>query len=241
MFETFALRLAAGLVMALVILADREVHPRFYRIHWLIVLGLSGAAGVFAWDRAPEAFWLPFGLALATSAAGFWCWAVEELKVARWPVLIVGLITLFASLATKHFQTTRFADDLTAAAVLGLATTAMLMGHWYLIAPTMSLAPLLRLIRWMFVALGVRALVAGIELGLTSTTGELDKTAWLWLALRWSAGLVGPAILGWMAWQSARIRSTQSATGILYVVVIFVFIGELTDQLLQGHWAGVSA
>jgi hypothetical protein len=233
MFETFALRLAAGLVMALVILADREVHPRFYRIHWLIVLSLAGAAGVFAWDRAPEEFWLPFGLVLVTSAAGFWCWAVEELKVARWPVLAVGVIALFASLTIEHYQTARFADDITAAAVLGLATTAMLMGHWYLIAPTMSLAPLLRLIRWLFVALGVRALVAGIELGLTSSSGGLDKTAWLWLALRWSSGLIGPAILGWMAWQSARIRATQSATGILYVVVIFVFIGELTDQLLQ--------
>jgi hypothetical protein len=37
-----------------------------------------------------------------------------------------------------------------------------------------------------------------------------------------------------MAWQSARIRSTQSATGILYVVVIFCFLGELTSQLLLG-------
>src|SRR5439155_1443881 len=38
--------------------------------------------------------------------------------------------------------------------------------------------------------------------------------------------------LAWMAWQAARIRSTQSVTGILYVVVIFCFLGELTNQLL---------
>jgi hypothetical protein len=35
-----------------------------------------------------------------------------------------------------------------------------------------------------------------------------------------------------MTWQTAKIRSTQSATGILYVVVIFCFLGELTGQLL---------
>jgi hypothetical protein len=35
-----------------------------------------------------------------------------------------------------------------------------------------------------------------------------------------------------MAWETARIRSTQSATGILYVVVILVFLGELTSLLL---------
>jgi hypothetical protein len=35
-----------------------------------------------------------------------------------------------------------------------------------------------------------------------------------------------------MAWETARIRSTQSATGILYVAVIMCFLGELTSQLL---------
>ena len=51
-------------------------------------------------------------------------------------------------------------------------------------------------------------------------------------AVRWGLGFVGPLVLGWMAWETARIRSTQSATGILYVVVIFCFLGELTSQLL---------
>ena len=45
---------------------------------------------------------------------------------------------------------------------------------------------------------------------------------------------VGPLALGWMAWETAKIRSTQSATGILYVVVILCFLGELTSQLLLG-------
>src|SRR5262249_37027604 len=54
----------------------------------------------------------------------------------------------------------------------------------------------------------------------------------LWLPLRWGLGFVGPLVLGGMAWQTARMRSTQSATGILYVVVIFCFLGELTAELL---------
>jgi hypothetical protein len=52
--------------------------------------------------------------------------------------------------------------------------------------------------------------------------------------LRWLLGFLAPLGLDWMAWQTARIRSTQSATGILYVVVIFCFLGELTSQLLRG-------
>ena len=53
------------------------------------------------------------------------------------------------------------------------------------------------------------------------------------VAVALGLGLAGPLLFGWMAWQAARIRSTQSATGILYVVVIFCFLGELTSLLLQ--------
>ena len=44
MFETFALRLATGLVIALTVLPANDVHPRFYRIQWLLALALLGAA-----------------------------------------------------------------------------------------------------------------------------------------------------------------------------------------------------
>ena len=35
-----------------------------------------------------------------------------------------------------------------------------------------------------------------------------------------------------MAWRTTRLRNTQSSTGILYVMVVFVCVGELTAQLL---------
>ena len=56
---------------------------------------------------------------------------------------------------------------------------------------------------------------------------------WLWLPVRWLVGFAGPLLLGWMAWRCAGIRSTQSATGILYVVVVLVFIGELTGEVVH--------
>ena len=40
-------------------------------------------------------------------------------------------------------------------------------------------------------------------------------------------GFVAPLVLLWLAWRCVRIRSNQSATGILYVVVAFVLIGEI--------------
>jgi hypothetical protein len=114
----------------------------------------------------------------------------------------------------------------------------MLIGHSYLIAPAMSLTPLRRLLGGLFVALFLRMGVAA--LGLSSWTAEhslvnLTGETMMWLPVRWLVGLAIPLILAWMTWQAARIRSTQSATGILYVVVIMCFLGELTNQLLFDH------
>src|SRR5262249_54375253 len=108
-----------------------------------------------------------------------------------------------------------------------------LVGHFYLIAPAMSLAPLLRLLRALFAAGLVRLAVAGAGLWhWTADPSLVNLETALWLVPRWGVGLVGPLALGWMAWEAAKIRSTQSATGILYVAVIFCFLGEMTGLLL---------
>ena len=125
----------------------------------------------------------------------------------------------------------------TLAAVLGTATTAMLMGHSYLIAPAMSLTPLLRLVASLFVSLLARALAGGLAFWTSGISlSKLDDTTMV-LPVRWGPGIVLPLVLAVMAWQTARMRSTQSATGILYVAVIFCFVGELTSQLLY-QWNG---
>ena len=125
--------------------------------------------------------------------------------------------------------------DLTSAAVLGAALTAMLMGHSYLIAPSMSLRPLLVLIAALAVSVAARMAVDGASFFTAGRPiGSLDNEVILLLLVRWAVGFAGVLGLTWMAWQTARIRSTQSATGILYVVVIFCFLGELTSQLLAG-------
>jgi hypothetical protein len=117
--------------------------------------------------------------------------------------------------------------------------SAMLMGHSYLTAPSMSIKPLLRLLVALFVATMLRMLYAAGEVCyLSSLTWTND--IWLWLPVRWGVGLFGPLVGGWMAWRCAKIRSTQSATGILYVVVVLCFIGELIGELLRRTWLEIS-
>lgn len=126
-------------------------------------------------------------------------------------------------------------DDLLAALVLGSATTAMLMGHSYLIAPAMTIAPLMRLLGALAISVILRIGLACLGLWWWTSnqpTSNLGTDVLFWLPVRWLLGLIAPLVLGWMAWETARIRSTQSATGILYVVVIVSFLGELTSMLL---------
>ena len=126
----------------------------------------------------------------------------------------------------------------TSGLVLGVTFAAMLLGHWYLNSPGMELAPLRRLITAAAVAVAIQSLVSAVGLGIEVSAGSRVTVSWLlFVVLRWSFGLVGVAALLWMARQTLKIPNTQSATGILYVAVIGVFVGELTGLLLSAESA----
>jgi hypothetical protein len=259
MLGLFCLRLASGLIGALLLFAPRLVNPRFYRVHFLTALGLTAVAVVVLWDLSGVWVWAA-GSAMLLAFAGSLVWSLEGAPGGRILIglalaALVGTLGLASQTRLEAVEAERakvrwatvsvpcaeclraegLADDLTSAALLGTATTAMLMGHSYLIAPSMSLTPLLRLLTGLFVALLLRFGLAAAALW--SSTAErsffdLDQETMLWLPLRWAVGLASPLVLTWMAREAAKIRSTQSATGILYVVVICCFLGELTSQLL---------
>jgi hypothetical protein len=241
MVATFCLRLACGLLAVLPLLPAEQVPPRFYRVHFLTALGLLAVAGFFLRDVAAAPFWLALGLGAGCCFAGSVVWHLNDApfgKTVIWlgAAAVTGCLILGGRLQQKEAEAAaRIGDDLASAALLGSATTAMLMGHSYLIAPAMSMAPLMRLLAALAGAVAVRVAVAGLGLWLWTSrpgAGTLETELLVWLPVRWGLGLLGPMFLGWMAWETARIRSTQSATGILYVVVIVCFLGELTGQLL---------
>ena len=53
-------------------------------------------------------------------------------------------------------------------------------------------------------------------------------------AMRWGLGFVGAAVSVYLARRTVEIRSTQSATGIIYITSIFVLFGELTSIVGAG-------
>jgi hypothetical protein len=259
MVAIFCLRLAAGLIGSLVLFCPSHVNPRFYRVHFLVAMALAAATAFLA-REVPGAWKWGLYAAIALAGAGFLAWSLEGAPLGR---ILIGLtaaaLAVTLGLASPvRLQTPAagqarirstaadlgppgwyragiLADELTSAALLGCATTAMLMGHSYLIAPSMSLTPLLRLLAGLSGSLLLRMVLASASLW-SWASGDMPispgSDTMLWLPVRWGVGLVAPLVLAWMARAATKIHSTQSATGILYVVVIFCFVGELTSQLL---------
>jgi len=151
--------------------------------------------------------------------------------------LVACCLPLFAT--ASKLVVIQLADRVTSGLILGLVSTSMLLGHWYLNTPTMKLEPLRRLIVLLALAVLGRMVVSGAGAWLEATrlasSSELPQSWTMFLALRWLTGLVGTLILAALTWQTLKIPNTQSATGILYAAVVLTFIGELTSQLMSAE------
>ncbi len=126
--------------------------------------------------------------------------------------------------------------------LLGSVTVAWLLGHRYLTASEMTIDPLKRASQLLFVALGARwsfllimLSVGALASGVTDSGGAFSTrlaSSWMPLSMRIGIGLVLPTVFAYMVWQCVRLRSTQSATGILFFMSILVAVGELTSRSL---------
>jgi hypothetical protein len=181
------------------------------------------------------------GLAAAAavlSYAGSVCWLYEAKRAGKVMLWLVAACALAAACVGVPHNPLEVLSVVTSGLLLGLTTAAMLLGHWYLNSPGMELEPLRRLLRLMAAAVVAQVIVSVVGLvGVVQATDDVSFSWLLFVVLRWSFGLVFVLALVWMAWQTLKIPNTQSATGILYVAVIGVFVGELTGLLLSAESA----
>jgi hypothetical protein len=172
------------------------------------------------------------------SYAGSVCWLYEAKRAGKVMLWLVAACALAAACIGVPHSPLEVLSVVTSGLLLGLTTAAMLLGHWYLNSPGMELEPLRRLLRLMAAAVVAQVVVSVVGLvGVVQATGDVSFSWLLFVVLRWSFGLVFVLALVWMAWQTLKIPNTQSATGILYVAVIGVFVGELTGLLLSAESA----
>jgi hypothetical protein len=165
-------------------------------------------------------------------------------RTARLPLLGASLAAGLASMASASPSPERalvLAAALTSAVLLGAAFSAMVLGHWYLVVLDLPIVALRRLTVLLAAGLVARAVMVGIALvavaGAHEAAAAVAAGRWdndgvfVWMRLLF--GIAGPLSLIGFVWKTVEIRSTQSATGILYVQLFLVMSGELLATYLR--------
>jgi len=186
----------------------------------------------------------------SVAALAFVCAVVTERLSLQKPLLSVavgfGSVGLFLdgyhSLdpvvpAWAHWLTAAY--FLLSAFFLGSVVFSMILGHWYLVVPTLPIRPLRLLTMIMMGSVICKILLACLTLIVFWTWGNLGQKETLsaftgiggvFLWARVLFGFLGPLVVAFMTWETVKINSTQSATGLLYVATVFALIGEIFSK-----------
>ncbi len=250
----FLAHLGIGIVFTLV-LVGREAGVKFFRFN----AGFAAVLLLVALAMRPEpvrlgadAQGVALALLLTATAAVLVYWATIGRVLARlrplwvWTAVLSGGAALVAQgLAAAGGgglpAALTAASFLTSAALLGGTSTAMILGHWYLVLPSMDVSLLQSVVRFHIGSTALRILVVAAAVWWAIAVAELPGVPFdryvlsidgVFFWQRVLFGLLGPVVLAYLTWETAKIRSTQSATGILYVDFFTVIVGEVLAKYL---------
>jgi hypothetical protein len=154
-------------------------------------------------------------------------------------VALLAAVAYYVSLPTWGFAGALL-SIIAGTLAVGLVVLAMTLGHWYLTAPRLPREPLQELTLLLVAAVGVQTVLLVINVlipvreapaataFLGSTTLGENPAFWLRIMI----GLLFPAALGYMSFISSRgypanENAMMSATGLLYIAVGAVLVGEV--------------
>jgi hypothetical protein len=255
----FLSHLGVGIAVTLVFVS-RDAGVKFFRFNAglaaiLIAVGLAFqyAPGVPDADQSRLA---QFGLlALVCAEAAlvvYWATIGRMLAAIRPTIVAVGagggaIAIVLQALAVSAdrslpVQALTVASFISSAAMLGGACTAMILGHWYLILPSMQVSHLQSIVKLHIGSMIVRVAVVTAAVVFAIATWQpglgpsfrhyMMSVDGIFFWQRVAFGLAGPAVLSYLTWETAKIRATQSATGILYVDFFTVVVGEVLAKYI---------
>jgi hypothetical protein len=154
-------------------------------------------------------------------------------------VVLVGVVSYYVSLPTWGFAGTLLSFVAGTVAV-GAVVIAMTLGHWYLMTPRLPGQPLQEMTLLLLAAIGLQAvlLIVNVFIPARETpeataflgSNELGANPAFWLRI--TIGLLFPAALTYMSYISSKgypknEMAMMSATGLLYIAVGAVLVGEV--------------
>ncbi|HZH84549.1 MAG TPA: hypothetical protein VFD87_15475 [Phototrophicaceae bacterium] len=259
-FLVFLYQIAFGGLVALAGTPFHEIERAFYKstagvLYVIALLELWGESSLFirgmlqgsAWgNRLEIIFHVIFVLAFSCYMASLW----TELPVFRArsfaASILTGLVGLMLS-AQRFYDAPFFSLEtlvypsmfLVSALLLGSVTVGMLIGHWYLIDTGQSLDPFIRIYKFFVFSLIAQCILLALFpvllhfLGMSSTLKAMEQ---LWrqhstlLVTRVVVGQCAPLVLSWMIWRTLLIPHTMAATGLFYIALLGVFVGEILGR-----------
>ncbi len=198
------------------------IGARFYRVAISVALGLAVLATLLTKGTNPYL--------IAFSAMTFATVVLSNsdrlLAFLSYTLAAAGLLLIPISLAGDLLTSLL---GILSAVLLGSSTLSMMLGHSFLANARLPFEILIKSCLILTAAIIVRVVssVIWFDTGKLITVGSKDQLLLVIAAVRFSAGILFALIMTLMALSCARIRSNQSATGILYVIVGFVLVGEM--------------
>ncbi|HEY0157305.1 MAG TPA: hypothetical protein VGF28_08480 [Thermoanaerobaculia bacterium] len=232
----FLIDSAAGLYLFLPLVGRRNAGVKFYRLIFIIGAALALGAAISHAMAGRRDLAVADTVVVALTLLVYLVLRYPKRLIFRGSAALLGASYLVAAVMAYHAAVRpahlawSIAGALASIGLLGSVNLAMLLGHWYLVVRGMSIDPLKRLTIATLVAALVKIalVVVVIAFARPAVAGDI----FFWMRAGW--GLLGPLVLYPMVWGTVKIRSTMAATGILYVDVVAVIIGEVLGGWLSG-------
>jgi hypothetical protein len=259
-FLIFFYQVALGGLFALAATPFHELERGFYKstggvLFLIAIIGLWGQSR-FYWERVTHSltmltaaeifFHLLFTISLGCYLFSLWG-AKQRFRARSFSTsILAGLAGLLVSAHNFYraplvsFETLIYPlSFLLSSLLLGSVTVGMLIGHWYLIDTGQSLDPFIRVYKFFVAALiaqGVFFICGPLLLYFLGSNGSVANMQRLWLnystllVTRLAVGQIGPLILSLMIWRTLLIPHTMAATGLFYIALLGVFVGEILGR-----------
>lgn len=180
-----------------------------------ILIATNVVASIFHRDHKSQLMWALYGIQIATFCTlTFYTFAFNPLWIMFFMMSMV---------------------------LLGISNFSMILGHYYLVVPKLTEEPLIYCLYILWVtfflkiisSLAVIFSLAAPYLQEGTILGDGYMYNWLFISMRYLWGFLAPVILSFFTFRLCRLRSIQSATGVLYIVEFFVIVGELISVYLM--------
>jgi protein NrfD len=249
----FLSHLGLGVVFTLACIS-REAGVKFFRFNAGLAAILLAAACALRSEDGATAARLGFQALVCAEAAVVLYWLTVGRALARMRPAILGVACLAGVVAIVAqavaaasgrpipTQALTVASFLSSSALLGGACTAMILGHWYLVIPSLDVTHLQTMVKLHMASMVVRIAVVTAAVIFAIATWQpglgpsfrhyVLSVSGVFFWQRVLFGLAAPAVLSYLTWETAKIRSTQSATGILYVDFFTIVVGEVLAKYL---------